>query len=373
MEDVKTGNEGLDMYLKRTMPSTETEVAEPTEPEVEPTEPEVEAEVEEEIEVEGEEPLEEIEAEEGIDPEDSEAEEEEEDDFFIDLETDEVIDEAKPDEIVPDLSELSKALQIEGETQEDVVRAFETLKKEKEEALKQAETFSNVPDQLKKAVELAQEGGDYLEYLGVSSSENYVQNTSALDLYKQYLGQSEYFQNQENPAEALQDYIDSKNEVDIAMEAESYKKQLLANQQAQKEAVANEAREAKQRALAKTKEALNSMNDVHGVKVGPKAKQQILQDLQSGDFSRKLFYDTSGQPDYGKMARLAFINDNFEKIMDVMRKQATNDTKRKMIGQVANRTTRPGAPVTGQSGKDRALTSMDSAIDILKQSGGMPS
>src|SRR5688572_14384438 len=74
----------------------------------------------------------------------------------------------KPTDAAPPtlvFTDLGKAIGVDVKTQEDLVKAVEGLKAE----AAKSKAYDNLPAELKKAVELASKGADYLEYLKVNT------------------------------------------------------------------------------------------------------------------------------------------------------------------------------------------------------------
>lgn len=354
-----TGNPGMDKWLDDNGYNDPQE--QPTEEVVETEQPTVDEEVDTELEEQEEEQV-----------ETTEESEEEVDDFYIDLETDEeTIDETTQDGF--NFSELSEALNADIKTKDDVVTAYNKLathNKELEAKLASNEDGSaNLPDVLKKAIEISKQGGDFYTYLDLNSQQKFIEGSDAKELYTNYLAQQPYFAAQENPREALREYIEDENPTKFQIEADAYKQGLMKQTSDEISKKAVEAELAREKALFEAKKAIDSINDVYGVKIGPKQKQQLMQDFQTGEFTNKLLYNSSGEADYAKMVRIAFLNDNFEKIMDIVRTGAKNQTKRDMISKVANKTTKQGSKVTTKSSTTN--TPFEQAMDIFKRAGGM--
>lgn len=358
-----TGNTGLDKFLS----DADEKIKAREEAKTEATAQQA-SEEEEEVVIETEETTED-EQEETSEEQEETNEEEDDNDYLISLD-DEEDDTTEEGETI--FSGLSEALQTDIKTQDDVVALYKQLQtknKELEDKLSSTtESVSNIPDVLKRAIEINKQGGDYLSYLDLNAQKKYIEATDAKELFTNYLAQQEFFQSQEDPSAALREYIEDENPTKFRIDADAYKRGLLQQTSTELETKAAKAAENKARALENVKKALDNVNDIYGVKISPKNKQHYFEDFQSGEFTNKLLYDSEGEPDYEKMVRIAFLNDNFEKIMDIVKKGATTQTKRNMISQNANRSTKGGGKVTTKSSENES--SVSQAIEIFKTRGG---
>lgn len=211
-----------------------------------------------------------------------------------------------------DYSELTKELGFN--KVEELVDAFKEQKK----------LFESIPDDLKKAIELAQTGVDYLDYLGVAT----IDYDAVGDRDLLFHNMRSYFDSDEE----LEDYLDDMGDTEVKIRGKQLRQQLKAEQQSYAQQKEVEVKKRMAEAEKKLSESVGKLKTVNGFKVKPTHKKAILESFKTGDIN-KVFY---GDGDYDKMVENAFKVKYFDAIVDFMRQRVANDTKRQMVDEISN-------------------------------------
>lgn len=253
--------------------------------------------------------------------------EESTDDGLIDLEIPEPTVE-KPAEF--DFSSLVKDLGFEVKTKEELIS------KVKEAVTKQSEDpFKGLPDNLRKAVEFAKQGGDFLQMLKVSQVD-YSQIDPTV-IYENHIYSSI------SDKEKAKEYLESLSPLAKEIEGQKLKTQYIQWQESQErsmkselEAKASEELKRKAENEQRMRETINKVEDISGFKVKPSQKEKFYKDVVEGNLSKKLFFDEKGNYDYNKMFKVAFIAENFDAIQKHYKGRIQTATKREIIEPLTN-------------------------------------
>jgi hypothetical protein len=229
-------------------------------------------------------------------------------------------------------ADLSKAVGIEAKSQEDIINAFTQLREERD-ALKEnpSQDDSNIPDPLKKAIELAKDGQDYREYLGIASID--YNQLDAGELYTQYIAS----QNPDASQDDIRDYIESMPSMEFKLKAGEYKQGLVNNHEQRKAQIEAQAAQSRRDNLQKLESNLKDFNEVAGFKVKESDKKQIYDMIANNEIANALFYDRDGNVDYKAVGELAFFKQHKDKITKFIRQDERNATKRQMLDSITNK------------------------------------
>jgi hypothetical protein len=194
-----------------------------------------------------------------------------------------------------------------------------------------------VDEKLKKAVEYAKKGGDYLTYLGINKVDYY--KIDPVDIYKQSI-----LSNQSFSPEEKKELLESMSPLQMKMEGIRLQAQYtqLQNQQvAEFEGSLQQAERAKAerklRADTELKATLDKVDKIAGLSLKPHVKQDIYDAITTGRMQRELFYDQkTGDYDYQSMIETYFIKRNLQKILDHTKKVTSSDTLRQHFKETTN-------------------------------------
>lgn len=233
-------------------------------------------------------------------------------------------------------SEIAEVLGVESFGDKDtVINHLKELNEtkanlEKELALAKEETpFAN--DEIKKANELAKSGGDFKKYLELSSVDyGAIDDDTLLTelVAKPNLG--------ENP-EVINEWLGGLTPAQKQFEANRVRQQLTERDNAQKQAILDEARKRKESMDNGIKEVLKKSDNLFGLKMTPAMKKKSFENLTSekGLFSHILGKD--GSIDHKKAVEAEFILSNFK---DIVKTALTNE-RNKVKAEEFKETTRP--------------------------------
>jgi hypothetical protein len=286
---------------------------------------------------------------------------EEEDDEDWDTEAPITEDTIKPDF---DFNSLSNDLGVEFSTKEELVSAV----KELQNGLKEAQTNStqlddymkDIPDDLKEAIDVSKKGGDYLDYLDVSSI-NYdsINNRDLL-----YDSVRSYFAEGDEGEAAVEEYIDDLGETEVNIKGSQIRNQLKYSQQESKQAITNKIQAQKQQAEKQLKTAISEVNAVDGYKLNSNHKKKIFDDIASGKMMKEMFGGPDGKYDYSKMVKNYFKVAYWDKVQAYNKKRIQTSTKREIIDELTNASVETPSSIPSRSAK--AKSAMDTYMDKLQ-------
>ena len=224
-----------------------------------------------------------------------------------------------------------------------------------------SQALEDLPDELKGAIELAKKDGDYKEYLGLAS-----QDFSDVDPETFYISSIEkYFKDESGQVdqEALRDYVESQDDIQIKMQGEKIKKQYLLEQKQKIEDKKQSYIKAQEQKNQEINQAVSSINSVAGFKLNQASKNAIEKDLRSGNAH---VVTVGGKTDWKKTAEFHAMGKYAEKMIGYIRSSARNEGAASVIKESSN--------VTVGTGKGRAPSpdnkKVDNPInDYIKQMG----
>jgi hypothetical protein len=239
----------------------------------------------------------------------------------------------QPTEVYTD---LSKALGVEIKSQEDLVKAW-NAEKEK------TRLPENIPSELKKAIELASKGVDYLEYLKVNTVD--YGKADPVELYEDYLIDQFTDEKGEVDADKVDEYLESLSDKDKTIRGKELQRQLVYAQAQRSAQLEQEAQAQREKHDTELKAALRSMAEVDKFKVSDTHRRELFDWISSGKIMKDLFYDEAGQFDAVKVAKIAFRNKYYDKLDAYQKTLIRNSTKREVLSDITNQqiTTPPRA------------------------------
>ena len=240
------------------------------------------------------------------------------------------------------ISEISKAIGLESSNTEDIVNEFNSIKSENEQLKAQIEQnpYEGLPESLTEAIQVAKEGGDFLEYLGIAEVD--YSGISDEDLLISQV--RPYFSEGETGDEEAKDWIDSMNDAEIKIQAGRLRQTLNEEMESRKHAIKQRTQQQKeeqnQAMLAekqKLRESIESLDSIADFKLTKSHKNRIYEDISNGKISTELFGFSEGkQADYKKMAETYFKARYFDKIVSYLRSSTANQTKKKILEETSN-------------------------------------
>lgn len=266
-----------------------------------------------------------------------------------------------------DYSFLDKVLDKEIKSKEDIVNEVTSLKQqvsELEQRKASIDEFDNVPDDLKQAVKVAMESGDYLEYLNISSVD--YKSLDPAELYKAQA--RNYFPEGEDGQNQFEDYLLSIGDVEVKMRGQQLQNQLVTEQEASKVNYLNQAKAKKEAKLKELKDATSKLEQItfagQKFKVSQAQRNRVFEDISSGQLMQNMFGDGKGGFDYNKMASLYFTARNMDKLEKHVSSSIRNKTKREILDETSNTVIKK--PSTKPNASSEQKTPMDQFFTELK-------
>lgn len=227
----------------------------------------------------------------------------------------------------PTFTELSKALGVEFKSEADVLAA---IKAEQEKT----KILDNIPSELKKAIELASKGVDYLEYLKINTVD--YSKADPIQLYEDYIIDQMANEKGEVDEDKVNEYLDSLPEMDKTIKGNELKRQLLYAQSQRTAQLEQEAVRTREKHDTELKAALRSMVEVDKFKINDQHRNELFDWISSGKIMKDLFYDANGNFDAVKAAKVAFRNKYYEKLDAYQKTLIRNATKREILKDITN-------------------------------------
>ncbi len=343
--------------LSKSFEETEPVVKDDTQEEVEIQE-EVVEDVEEEVEQEAEADSEtepEVES-----TEETSADETEEIDDFIE-EWDESSDEEEITQNSIDFEQLSKDLNIEVKSKEELLTQFNDLKDKVSEYESQSNQYNDLPQNLQSAIDIAKQGGDYMSYLDVGAVDyDKIGDRDILEFHYQGM-----FENSEEGRDQLFGYLDGMSDAQIKVNAMQVKNQLKAEQESRMSMIQEQSNKDKQKLVDGVSDAASKLEKVGDFKVSPTHRNRIKKSILDGSLSEFINGGKNGQYDFNKMVENAFKIYYFDSITSYLKTKTSNSTKRQIIEDTSNATVkRPARKPETTKNKPSGL---DFMINSLKQ------
>lgn len=261
-----------------------------------------------------------------------------------------------------DYSSLGKDLGLdEVKSKEDLVKSFnkkiESVKAEVEQMSKDA--LASVPNDLKEAIEIAKNGGDYVEFLGIGTQN--FDMISAQDLFANSVANHFVDENGRVDKDGLEEYLDNFSEKEIQIEGEKIRSALKSQQEAQKREFREKAAAIKRENDIKLQAAVDKLSDVNGFKVNQYQKSILFSNVSSGKMMNDLFYDSSGNLNFDKVVSNYFKVLNHDKIVGFLKQRIRNSTKKEIIEGISN------VDVTTPVQRVSATPTKKSGVDLLME------
>lgn len=244
---------------------------------------------------------------------------------------------ATSNEPVIDFSAIGKSIGNEKiKTQDELVEYVNTLNTNVKELKDQSSLLEGLPEDLRQAIQIAKDKGDYREYLGLTATD--FSTVDPRDLFEAQLIDSGLFNNTDGSLDEdrLSDYLDALPDQDVVVRGTQIKNELVARQQTKKQTLEREAAQRKVAETAALKETLDKTESINGFKLKPNHKKDLFEGIQSGKLFNELFYDKTGKYDYKKVVENTFLLKNKEAIFNYLRTKSTNQGKKAIIDKLTN-------------------------------------
>ena len=236
---------------------------------------------------------------------------------------------AQPQSVAPNLyNDLSKALGQEVKSTEDLVQLF------KAESVKAKAWQDSLPSELKKAIDLASKGGDYLEYLKVNTVD--YSSADPVELYEDYVIDSAADKDGNVDSEKVNEYLNGLDDFEKRLRGQDLQRRLVAEQKRRSVEIEQEAVRTKEKYDTELKSVLRGFNEIDGFKVDDNHRRELFEWISSGGIMKDLFYTADGQFDAAKAAKVAFRNKYYDKLDTYHKTKIRNATKREVLKDITN-------------------------------------
>lgn len=274
-------------------------------------------------------------------------------------------------EVVEDLGQvnyetLSKSLGVEGKDLNEIKSYVDKLKSERDEAKaslsKISEKSPYANEEIQKANELAQSGGDWKTFLQISET-----NYDLIDEQTLFV-ELELKPAFNGDAEEIQKYLESSNPADIKLKGSKIRAELKAAQQAEKQRLFTEAADKKRKLDSSIQEALNKTDSLYGVKLTPAKRKELYDDITGKNFLNSIFFDKDGNVNPKGMAEAAFLLKNIKEIMNVNMTKFKNQGVKEVFDERSNTKLRNSSGMPNPQQKEN-VSPLDGVMAKLKEKG----
>lgn len=235
-----------------------------------------------------------------------------------------------------DFKQLGKALELDGvDNQEALVSKVKEIVQKSRELEQKAATLSSIPEPLQEAIEVANKGGDYLEYLGISTIDY-----DALDdrtLVEEQLLSYGLFKNADGSIneEALAEHVEGLSDKDVLVQAAQARARFKHEQAVQRQAVTQKAEQRKAENVKQLRDALDKLEAVGPFKLKPNHKKDMYDTFVNGQMMKELF-QTDGKFDFNKALRIYFKEKYSDKIDKLVTEAVRNQTIKSVKNDIKN-------------------------------------
>lgn len=200
----------------------------------------------------------------------------------------------------------------------------------------QTKALDGVPDNLKKAIELAKQGGDYLSYLKVSQVDYNAYDP--VELFKTDLYNRVKTLNPQATKEELetrfQDALGTYAPIQQLIEGQKIQKSYSDVQRQEALRLEQESLQRKSQADTRVKESIDKLDDVNGFKVKPHHKAAMYEYITSGQLQKDLFSESGYN--YEALVEIAFQRKYGKKANEFLWNKAKTASKKEIVQELTN-------------------------------------
>lgn len=261
-----------------------------------------------------------------------------------------------------DFSDIAKVLGLgEVKAKEDIVNAVTALKIKAEA---QSKDVSVLPEDLAKAVDIAKQGGNYLDYLKVASVD--WSKADPVILFQDWV--FDRSAKQGKTAEEVEAYLEKIDDFEKEIRGVELQNQYIQFQTRQKQDIENQVKFEKQERDAAARRAIESTDSVLGFKISPSQKEELFSEFSISPVGRALLAQTGG--DYKKAVERLALMKYGDKMDAVRRKQIEALSKRSLLKELNNPNITAPGQVAGNV-NTTPLNPIDVYFSELKQKTGL--
>lgn len=258
-------------------------------------------------------------------------------------------------------SEIGKAIGITADVKgvEDVTTYVKSLQQTVEDLKSKPALDESVPVEIKEALEIHKNGGDYMSYLMVSAED--YSTADPIELFEDEVAELFYDEKTgQFNEQQYYDYIDSISDADKLFRGKQIQRELTMMQKEKKRELQEQVYREKQANLQALEKSLDQFNKVGTFEVTPKVKKQMLQELASGQFMQNLGVAPDGKHNWNKLLDAYFKARYFDTVQAYNEKKAQRSTMR----QVLDSTTNSSVKRNGTLGNAAESAPAKSGIDL---------
>lgn len=227
------------------------------------------------------------------------------------------------------------------------------------------ELQKNLPSDLVEALAVAKDGGDYKEFLGISSV-NYDEFSNR-ELVEASV--EKYFKREDGSIdeERLVEFVDSKSPEEINMMGDQVRENLKLKQAQKVDTFKQRLTEKKSQIDNKLKSYISSLSSVAGVKVSDAEKDVLYREISSGEIYKRSFTDDSGERSPEKEVQNYFKIKYFDKILQLAKTSSAKEGKKDVIKKLTNSNVKQTRPSTKVAGNQSTPSALDLYIKSLQK------
>lgn len=205
--------------------------------------------------------------------------------------------------------------------------------------------LEGLPEPLKKAIDFAKQGADYLSYLKINSVD--YGKLDPVQVYEQKLFADVKEMNPnatpEQLNEAFSDELSKTSQVVKYQQGKLIRDQYVAYQRQQEQEYERAVQSEMQAKAAKKAEAdskliatVEGLSEIGGLKLKANHKQDMVEAIRTGRMQKELFFNEKGEYDYKNMAEVYFLKKNLDKILNHISKTTQTKAKKEVLDDLQN-------------------------------------
>lgn len=241
---------------------------------------------------------------------------------------------------------LGQALELDEVDEDKAVAKVAELKTKLKEL--EGNPLAGIPEDFKEVLEVAKKTGDWKKV--ASEMLNDFSKVHPLDIYDEYIyseaAKYPQFRNQDGSLneKAVQEYIESRPEVERMMEGSKIQRQLIQQQEFKKQQLLKSAQEREENASKDLKKAAASLNDIlpvqnYGIKFESKHSNEIAQGITNSSLTKKYLgvsYETLVREgaDMKEVAATVAMRHYGDKMLKHKSTNAQTSVKRELLNKI---------------------------------------
>jgi len=201
--------------------------------------------------------------------------------------------------------------------------------------------IDKLPDNLKKAIEIANQDGDFMQYLGVTSVDYDAVSDVALveNNFANILNQRDGNVDREK----LDEWMDDLTESQIAQKGADLRNALKGQQEQSKGNIEAEVTRNREAADKELKGVLDGLTEINGFKYSPTNKKRLYDGISSGNMIQEMFHGKDGKLDMNKVVKAYANHLDGDKQTKYLKQRTTVQAKKDLLDRVSNKQVEPKA------------------------------